>query len=335
MTRIGYAEVIGGATGGAANAGWFGDGSDGALRVEDGEALELEVAGDGYVFKQYESGYIGTGGTLTTANRCNGAILLFNGDLDIGGHVHMDKRGPLLNDNEAQVLALSWVAACAAKGAMGGNGGTGGSSTTAGGIGGNGHSLGGGWPGGGGAKHSGNGYYSGDNTKYTTTSGPAGAGEPRPPFGTTMPYPGTGRTGSFGAGAGATLNSYGTDKVGKGGSAPGGGGALTTISGVGAHGPAGSGYPGGFLAIFVKGKVNILSTGIVSADGGNGAAGGKYNNYQAGGGGGGGGGIVVIAYGGSINNAGSTHAYGGTGGIVGGADGGEGTVLITKLSDLL
>lgn len=335
MTRIGYAEVVGASSSGIANAGWFGDGSDGALHVEDGETLELEVAGDGYVFKQYADGYIGANSTLTTTNRCNGAILLFNGDLTINGHVHMDKRGPLLNDNEAQALAVNQVALCVARGVIGGNGGTGGSVTTAGGVGGNGHSLGGGWPGGGGAKHSGNGYHTGDNTQYTTTSGPAGAGEPRPPFGITMPYPGTGSTGSYGAGAGATLNSYGTDKVGKGGSAPGGGGALVTTSGVGAQGPAGDGYPGGFLAIFVKGRVVIAADGIVSADGGDGADGGKYNNNQAGGGGGGGGGIVAIVYGVRIDNAGSAHAYGGLGGVVGGADGAEGTVLIAKLSDLL
>ena len=66
MARTGYAEVIGGAAQGAANAGWFGDVRDGDLFVADGETLALDVALDeGQIVKRYKNGYIGTGSLLT------------------------------------------------------------------------------------------------------------------------------------------------------------------------------------------------------------------------------------------------------------------------------
>ena len=61
LTDFGNSIVVGAATGGGANAGWFGDGRDGALNVADGQTLALPVALDeGQIVKQYTSGYIGT-----------------------------------------------------------------------------------------------------------------------------------------------------------------------------------------------------------------------------------------------------------------------------------
>lgn len=336
LERVGYAEVIGAASGGTANAGWFGDGRDGDLHVADGETLSLEVDLDeGQVVKQYGSGYIGTGATLTAANRCNGMVLLFNGDLTINGHIHMDKKAPLLNSNEDEAAKEMHIALCG--GLIGGDGGAGGNGyarqgstirlRTSGGTGGNGHRFGGGFPGGGG----GSGDF-GDKSEYPYDGSP---GEPRPPIGTVLPYPGTTNgIGQYGTGGGA--GNY------NGGSAPGGGGAAQSGDAPG-PGSTGDGYPGGAIFVFVKGRVTINATGSITANGGNGGA-GRQVNSPSGAGGGGGGGIVVVVHNGDYTNAGSVAANGGLGGASAnatltpdsvGSDGNAGTVLIATLAELL
>lgn len=336
MARQGVTRVFGAASGGTANAGWFGDGRDGDLHVADGETLALEVDLDeGQVVKQYGSGYIGTGATLTAANRCNGMVLLFNGDLTINGHIHMDKKAPLLNSNEDESAKEMHIALCG--GLIGGNGGAGGNGiasngavtglTTSGGTGGNGHRFGGGFPGGGGG--------AGDFGATSKCPYDGSPGEPRPPIGTGLPYPGiTKGVGQYGTGGGA--GAY------NGGSAPGGGGAAEDGNSPGS-GSTGDGYPGGAIFVFVKGRVAINATGSITANGGNGGA-GRQGNGPSGGGGGGGGGIVVVVHNGDYENAGSVAANGGHGGASAnasllpnsvGSDGSVGTVLITTLAELL
>lgn len=351
MARQGVTRVFGAANGGAANAGWFGDGRDGDLHVADGETLALEVDLDeGQVVKQYGSGYIGTGATLTAANRCNGMVLLFNGDLTINGHIHMDKKAPLLNSMEEQCAQELHIKALGA--VTGGNGGAGGQGASrsrssssdswgaagggAGGAAGLGFVLGGGFGGGGGGSN---------------TNAPGGAGEPRAPIGSNIPYP---------AGNGVTLYGVGgSNNLAIGGAGPGGSGCATQKSGYVCAGYPGDSLGGGLLMIFVKGRLTIAPTGTCSANGGSAGSGayqsgGGYSagytggaDYFGGGGGGGGGGIVAIIHNGDYINNGSILANGGYGGLRGGnnysdgniaasgSDGNVGTVLITTLAELL
>lgn len=347
-TRIGTSRVLGAAQG-AANAGWFGDGRDGDLYVADGETLALDVALDeGQIVKQYKNGYIGTGSLLTAANRCNGMVLLFNGDLTVKGTISMDKKAPLANPMEEQCAAEVHVALCGCVGGDGGAGGNGASrsrsssssswSSTMGGAGGSkgiGFQLGGGYGGGGGG---------------SSSSAAGGSGEPRAPIGSSIPYP---------AGNGITLYGVGgSNDYANGGNGPGGSGCATQSATYATAGITGDAIGGGGIWIFVKGKLAIDSSGIITADGGNGANGvtrsgtgysSSYTggaNFYSGGGGAAGGGIIAIVHNGDYANAGSIAASGGTGGIKGGngdtgniaengSDGSIGTVLITTLADLL
>lgn len=341
---VGAAMGGGAATGGGANARWFGDGRDGALNVADGQTLALPVALDeGQIVKQYTSGYIGTGSLLTAANRCNGMVLLFTGDLTIKGTISMDKKAPLLNPMEEQCAAEAHVALCG--GLMGGNGGTAGvgggteyqnPSIHTPGAGGNGFAFGGGFGGG-----SASAYMNG------------GPGDPRPPIGTTIPFtdPNTNKNGTVLYGSGGNIYAYQSPNYVTlwGGAGPGGSGASSSYmsdSYSNANGNPGDAIGGGAIFIFVKGRLAIEATGIITADGGNGAAGvGTYRSGSSeatGGGGAGGGGIIAIVHNGDYSNMGSIAASGGTGGAkhphyggASGADGAIGTVLITTLSDLL
>lgn len=345
-TRKGISVVVGAATGRGANAGWFGDGRDGALNVADGQTLALPVALDeGQIVKQYTSGYIGTGSLLTAANRCNGMVLLFTGDLTIKGTISMDKKAPLLNPMEEQCAAEVHVALCG--GLTGGNGGTAGigrgnPANRTPGLGGNGFAFGGGFGGG--------------SASNTMNGGP---GDPRPPIGTTIPCndPNTTSGGTVLYGAGGNIHEYQSPNYVTlyGGAGPGGSGSCSSyMSDVfnNANGNAGDAIGGGAVFIFVKGKLTIEATGAVTADGGNGADG--VGTYQSGGsgvvgsdtdatggGGAGGGGIIAIVHNGDYGNVGSVAASGGIGGAkhrnggTNGEDGSIGTVLVTTLSDLL
>lgn len=367
MARTGYAEIIGGAAQGTANAVWFGDGRDGDLNVADGETLTLDVALDeGQIVKRYKNGYIGTGSLLTAANRCNGMVLLFSGDLTIKGTISMDKKAPLLNLMEEQCAAEPHVALCG--GLTGGRGGDGGKGNTGnggyeegyqlrgltnGGSGSDGFAFGGGVPGGGGASGA-DLQQTGDGRTgaYLHPTGNGAAGT-RAPIGTTIPYTNPSaeiNVGAYGVGGNAGAAN------GVGGAGPGGSGAgnyfykqsndyLSTPTYE--NGLAGGAIGGGLVLIFAAGKVTI--TGTITACGGNGADCVGMNGYYASGGGGGaGGGIIAIVHNGDYTNSGSLIANGGKGGKLPstvtnttycqsapGQDGAIGTVLITTLADLL
>lgn len=337
--RKGISIVVGAATGGGANAGWFGDGRDGALNVADGQTLALPVALDeGQIVKQYTSGYIGTGSLLTAANRCNGMVLLFTGDLTIKGTISMDKKAPLLNPMEEQCAAEPHVALCG--GLTGGNGGGGSTIIPSSygdgqpGIGGNGFALGGGYGGGGGAR-----LY---DSMITPQKG--GDAEPRAPIGTVIPFYGEITGALYGAGGAGLYRNYSGDYVGQGGSMPGGSGGYAGYDSpnvVQLRGNDGDAYGGGLLIIYVKGRLIISGSGKITANGGNGAN-GLNGGHKTPAGGAAGGGIIAIVHNGDYTNSGSVAANGGTGGVgyepsryTNGANGSIGTVLITTLSDLL
>lgn len=368
MARTGYAEIIGGAAQGAANAGWFGDGRDGELYVADGETLSLDVALDeGQIVKRYTNGYIGTGSLLTAANRCNGMVLLFSGDLTVKGTISMDKKAPLLNPLEDQCAAEVHVALCG--GLTGGKGGKAGAGAVlyyesngkigAPGAPGSGFAFGGGPGGGSGAV----GFYS---DGFIVKDGANGS---RAPVGTDMPYVPTDGADDYGSGGSLRIEMMTIGWV-PGGAGPGGSGAAQRYSysseynqylnGNGQAGAAGDAFGGGAVFIFVKGRLTIEGSGKITAAGGDGADGiadvyrpesnDTYglNASLTGGGGAAGGGIIVIVHNGDYTNSGSVSAPGGVGGtgasfVLGfhsaaaenGGDGEIGTVRITTLAELL
>ena len=323
MSRTGMVTVCGAAQG-APNAGLFGNGSDGALTVAENQTVALDVQEDvGQIVKQYTTLTIEKGGVLKPAHRCNGMIIMVQGDCTIRGTLSVSKCGPLLNDQESAALEDIHIKLMGAlKGGDGGDGGdcgttrdittTEGDVTTTvktpykkGGKGGKGHLLGGGFGGGG----AGDGMTSGDN---------GGDSEPRPPHGITFP-PET--SGQYGAGGnGQCSSSAGTGTGGKG---PGGSGGTNYYyqsvegnpHGV-INGNAGDAYPGGGLWLYVGGKLKIETTGQIDADGGDGADNTPTDVTFQGGfpgqGGSAGGGIIAIVYGGKYENLGSVHANGGT-----------------------
>lgn len=358
MPRVGYAEVIGAAVGGASSAGWFGDGSDGDLIVEAGQEFVLDVALDeGQIVKKYRNVYIGEGAIVRPSNRCNGMVWMVSGDFENHGTISVDGCAPLVNDREAEALAEPHIKLLG--GLRGGNGGSGGRSgkfynmyenynystqfySYASGAGGNGFALGGGFGGG--------------SPSYQRNGG---SGD-RAPIGTAIPYRDTASTVGVAAKWGAGGNIYQENKiVAYGGGGYGGSGASYTyyaeseqLSG----GNNGDAIGGGLFVLFVGGNCMISASGVVRACGGNGASGirttANYNRvYDAtGGGGGGGGGIVGIVYGGNYNNLGTVIANGGVGGAhlgsifannaqrifaTAGEDGTAGAVLITSLDALL
>ena len=310
-----------GGGGGNPHASWFGTGEDGDAVISTDTPLPVGLD-EGQIIKQYNNLIIEQGGTLRPANRCNGMILLIKGDLTLDGTISVDYCSPLLHSMESMALAEKHVAACGSL--LGGNGGRGGNGDAAGGIGGTGHALGGGWPGGGGG-------YTVSGDGHVGLAG--GAGEPRPPHGIPMPYPGSSSTSQASLyGAGGSVRIYSIEGVG--GSAPGGSGAYNSV-----NGSAGNGYPGGAVWIFVQGKVRIGGTGKITANGGNG--GNSIGTYQrSAAGGGGGGGIVALIHTGDYINSGSITVNGGHAGNTGrqgrpGADGLVGTMLITTINELM
>lgn len=257
----------------------------------------------------------------------------------------MDKKAPLKNSMEDQCAAEVHVALCG--GLTGGNAGKAGNGgrcsrgydqtgVTAKAVPGNGFAFGGGFgPG-------------SEGLNENTEKGTAGNGEPRPPIGTTIPYPAAAAntTSASNYGAGGTFAS------GRGGGGPGGSGGVYIYppsgGGKSANGKNGDAIGGGALYIFVKGALRIENTGRITANGGNGADGVSVSymsdgaNYaNSGGGGGAGGGIVAIVHNGDYVNNGSVAANGGNGGAKGGtgatagANGEVGSVLVTTLSNLL
>lgn len=338
---------------------WFGDGSDGDFVVAAGETHSEPVTLDeGMIIKQYSSLTIEEGGIWQPANRCNMTKILVSGDLTVNGSMVFDRLMPLQNSSESEVLKDEHWNLCntyqTLKGGNGGTAGAGGYSGGNGGVqgaagtGGNGFELGGGCGGGSGGicwRQYSNTYGS------TGTAYPGASGEPRPPIGTAIPYAATAKNSSplYGVGGSVTGGSY----TYNGGSGPGGSGGIlrnygsntTDQFGGGKAGTAGSALGGGCAIIFVGGKVKIGATGVISADGGNGARGVGINSatkFASGGCGGGGGGIIAIIHNGDYINSGSVRANGGTGGAIAvssvgsaGSDGDAGTVLIAAIADIL
>ena len=105
----------------------FGDGSDGALTVAKNKTTTLDVVEDtGQIIKQYTSLTIEEGATLKPAHRCNGTIILVNGDCTINGTLSVDKCSPLENDAESDCYNNANIAVCGfLKGGAGGTGGDG------------------------------------------------------------------------------------------------------------------------------------------------------------------------------------------------------------------
>ena len=358
MPRVGYAEVIGAATGGGSNSGWFGDGSDGDLIVEAGQTYVIDVALDeGQIVKKYKNVYIGEGATVRPSNRCNGMIWMVNGDFECHGTISMDKCAPLLNDFEADALAHSHIKLLG--NLTGGKGGDGGRTgrfynmyenynystqfyTYLPGVGSEGFGLGGGFGGG--------------SPSYQRNGG---SGE-RAPIGTALPYRDTASAVGVAAIYGAGGNVYQSGKItAYGGRGYGGSAASYTYYAESeqlSNGNDGDAIGGGLFALYVGGNCVISATGAIRACGGNGASGIRTTaNYSrvydaTGGGGGGGGGIIGIVYASAYSNVGTVIANGGTGGAhlgymfannadrifaTAGTDGNVGTVLVKKLDDLL
>ena len=355
MPRVGYAEVIGAAVGGASNAGWFGDGSDGDLIVEAGQEYVLDVALDeGQIVKKFRNVYIAEGATVRPSNRCNGMVWMVSGDFENHGTISVDKCAPLLNAHESEALAIPHIKLLG--GLKGGNGGTAGRTGDfynvypnytvtfypyAPGVGGDGFGLGGGFGGG--------------SASYQRSGGNGD----RAPVGTAIPYRDTASTVGVAAKYGAGGNIMQNDKIAAyGGGGYGGSGASYATHGSTEQligGANGESIGGGLFALFVGGACTIGATGKITANGGNGAAGartsaGTQRVSSSGGGGGGGGGVVAVVHSGVVDNLGSVVANGGKGGTVNGtyaannttytfatagADGEIGAVLVSPLDALL
>lgn len=128
---------------------------------------------------------------------------------------------------------------------------------------------------------------------------------------------GGGSGGGGGYGNAASYFKPAQDYCGKGGMQDG-----STIA-AGAGNPAGDGSTsgvGGVLVIVCRGNATIVSGGVIQADGCSGVTG----NISSGGGSGGG--VALLAYGGTLSNAGTIRANGGAGGGPGsyGCSGGAG-----------
>ncbi len=154
--------------------------------------------------------------------------------------------------------------------------------------------------GGGGGGSSGVGATSGSTEYYTNIVGGSSGGA-------------VDTVGGAGASHPVSNTPYGMEMV-RIGSGGGGGG-------LGASGTPGAGGNGGGCIILIAPTITIGATGVVTADGANGAPGGSANN----GGGGGGGGGSVVALTGTYSNSGSVAANGGAGGA-GNGSGGNGGV---------
>lgn len=340
LNRVGYAQVVGSASGGAANAGWFGDGSDGDIEVTGDMPLDVETDA-GQIIKQYNNVTITQSGILRPAHRCNGMVLLVKGNLTVSGTITVDKCAPLLNPNENNAATEPHIVLCGSM--TGGNAGRAGQSRNE-----DGALKPSGTPGIG--FGFGGGYGSGSGSR----SDPGGSCEPRPPIGTAIPYP-AGKGVSFcGTGGSYYYSNYSDiNHQYPGGAGPGGSGSVSDyLSGnyLNRSGNAGDAIGGGAIWIFVKGKMRIEPGAKITANGGNGGAGAMayYSNTNyttSGGGGGGGGGIICIVHTGDYINQGSVTANGGHGGAGGtspynstlgvpGADGSVGTIKICKISEL-
>lgn len=345
--RYGISVSVGAAGGNGINATWFGDGSDGKIEVTSGNTYTVSVVEDAQTAViNAQSLKLDEGATITTSGRCQGLIIKVQKDCVINGTINMNCKSPLQCVNEEELAANPVITLCGSP--AGGNGGAGGNSHTSnfgntstpayGGAGGSGHVFGGGY-GGGGAGGAGGG----------------GSSATRPAVGITWPYPG-----ASGSNAGA-YGSGGGGGAGTGGSAPGGSGGAQSAyyeDGSGStsavNGNNGNSYGGGAIYLIVGGNLTIGSTGVLTANGGNGgnSVAGTHTSIDhsdntaysssttTGSGGGGGGGVICVVYRGTIVHGGTLSVAGGTAGTSSnsacvGANGSVGTTKVASFDSLM
>lgn len=329
-TRHGISVSVGAAGGNGINATWFGDGSDGKIKLTSGNTHTVSVIEDAQTaIINAQSLTLDEGATITTSGRCQALIIKVQKDCVINGTINMDCKSPLMCSNEDELASNPIITMCGSP--VGGKAGNGGAcrynnfSNTGykgyGGEGGSGHVFGGGYAGGGGG-----------------TNGNGGSSATRPAVGITWPYPGaTSGNGAYGSGGAGSAS---------GGSAPGGSG------GCGNPGNNGNGYGGGAIYLIVGGKLTIGSSGLLTANGGNGgnssssthtstSEGSAYRvSYTTGSGGGGGGGVICIVYRDTIIQGGTLSVAGGEAGAssdtnCSGQAGSIGTTMVSSLAALM
>jgi hypothetical protein len=329
---------------------YFGASVDGALNTAGNVTLTSVLNGPAIV-KKYSSININTGDTLTVSNPCQGLVLYSEGDVTIDGTIDMSQKAGLApNGNIVPMVITNFKATDpyglqayneltttlkSLKGGAGGNGGYGGGNSgstgrqSTVGIGGAGRQNLGGFGGGGSSGAIGFGYPTGIGGSIIYAESGGGSSQSPQNFGTTTIG---GTDGINGAGATSPFyitSSSGSVSTGKclgGGSGGMGAGNLSAVLGT-----LDGQYSGGFIAIICKG--NIVISGQILCNGGNGSDGSASagNNTGGGGGGGGaGGGVVLLAHKGTYTNNGTIQVNGGLGGSGGigsgtGENGGPGT----------
>jgi hypothetical protein len=170
--------------------------------------------------------------------------------------------------------------------------------------------------------------------------GGTGGATSEPGDGTGAGFPGTSASGGGGAGFGGAGGAGGAAQGGVGGlggatygdlttAMEGGSGGATGVRNVGFGVIPGGGGGGGGVELSAIASITISATGVVSADGGDGALG-----IQGASGGGSGGGVILFAP--SVTNDGAVRADGGGGGQGGccghGGGGGGGRILVAGVS---
>lgn len=286
------------------------------------------------VIKNFTSINIPSSVTVTVDKRCQGLIMLCQGDATINGVISMDYLGPLVDPTVTPGNAMATSIdrlfypignnkfIVIGPGGIGGTGGAGGivyGNAVNGGIGGLGTSgtwFGGGRGGGGGGGAAGSlvggtggdAAYTGTGTAGTAGSNSAG---------------GNGYGGAGGGGA-QSAGTAGAGGLANGAGGAGGGGGCCYSGYTSGSGVASSGGAGGLILIIAGGSITINTGAIISAKGSSGANGGNANGTnpgtQSGGGGGGGGaggGIVALLYRNSLTNNGTNDVSGGAGGTGG------------------
>lgn len=300
----------------------WGDGSDGDVVINNHVELPSVMNGD-MVVRNYRNLTVEAGGVLTVSNQCRGMLLYVSGDLVLDGTIEMDSKGCRCDPADAVVTSFTPVPASDGKGV--GEGGLVFARTKKG----HGESGKSDLSGCGLAAVSAEANQStiSDGILLTiaryneagTRGGKGGGG-----------YGGAGGSGAgvgggAGAGGGSGASGVNTAGTGAGGPSADGGSAGTNVTPQ-SGGAGGCGGAGGLICIFVKGNVQIGSTGKIyfgSPNGGNnggqgrGGAGGGRDSGNGGGNAGGKGGIDGgngYTYGGGGGGAGSCFSGGSGGG---------------------
>jgi hypothetical protein len=314
---------------------FFGDGSDGAFDSTGDTTLSV-TAHTGIAVKQYTSFKLNVGHTYTVNNPCRGLIIYSQGDVEINGTLHMDKKAgfgvgkipPIIITKDMEGYYDLPFGMPELIGGSGGNGGGGGRGSTAGSVGGGGGGgrlFAGGYGGGGGGGGASNAPGgNGGDIPQPELGGAEGAGQVYCNSSVAL-YPPPGRNGGGGGGA-TCAHTYSQLYTTPGGRSNGGGGGGSggRFDNYPSTGGSPGEYSGGFVCIIAKGNITINSTGIISANGGNGGNGGNSDNAGqsisvggGGGGGGAGGGVIALFHKGNYMNNGTIQVTGGLGGVAG------------------